>query len=83
MPGFNPPGDIIEIEAGENGGHRRHHEKERHQQHHARTYRRQCFSPGPGHGHKIGQQNLNANQDGDEQGKRQADGLEQYGAEVP
>ena len=31
--GLNPPGNVIEIEAGEDGGDRRHHEKEGHQQH--------------------------------------------------
>ena len=83
MPRFNPPGDVIEIEAGENGGHRRHHEKERHQQNQPRANRRQCLGPGPGKDHQIGQQHFNANQNGDEKRQRHADGLEQDGAEVP
>ncbi len=83
MPRLHPPGDIIEIEAGENGGHRRHHEKERHKQNQPGADGSQCFSPGPGQDHQIGQQHFNANQNGDEQGQRQADGLEQDGAEVP
>lgn len=82
MPGFNPPGDVIEKEAGENGGDRRHHEKECHQQYQEGAYGCERFSPGPGHDHKVRQQHLNANQDGNEQRQRQADGLEQYGAEV-
>ena len=43
----------------------------------------QCLGPGPGKDHQIGQQHLNANQNGDEKRQRHADGLEQYGAEIP
>ena len=59
MPGFNPSRNIVEIEAGEDGGHRCHHEKECHKQNQSRTDGSQCFSPGPGNDHQIGQQDFN------------------------
>ena len=83
MLGLHPPRDIIEIEPGENGSDGRHHEEEGHKQNQESAYACEGLGPGPGNDHQIGQQHLNANQNGNEKRQRHADGPEQDGAEIP